>query len=507
MTMITHNIEQGSPEWHSLRASYFCASEAAAMLGLSDKMTRNELLRMKATGTEKEYSDFTLRLFEKGHQAEAATRPIIEEKIGEDLYPVTGSREIDGLPLLASFDGITMEDTLIWENKIWNESLSQRVINEDIPDTHWPQLEQQAIVSGVEVTYFSVYDYVKNRFVKCYYKSRPERRALVIAGWKQFAVDLKNYKPDEVIFAEPAPVKSIDDLPVLAIDLTGEVRHTNIALFKSTALDFVASINTDLKTDEDFAHAENVVKFCAEAEKRLKIAKDEALKQTTSIDQLFRGIDEIREEMRKKRLALENLVKDKKQSIRFDLIKAAEEKLKAHIAELNKRFGKALMPTVPANFVGTIKGKSKIDSINAAIDACLADAQVSANMIADRITANLAMLDEIGKDYPALVHDLPAIASKESADFIALVRSRISVHKEAEQAKAQAPTPSGPHAPVAQLVAAIEQVKAAVRPTTEELDTSVITAFMKTRDFGKNENLVRAALVEFLRFMKIKEAA
>ena len=39
-------------------------SDAAAMMGLSDKMYRTELLRLKATGGEKEYSDFMLKLLE-----------------------------------------------------------------------------------------------------------------------------------------------------------------------------------------------------------------------------------------------------------------------------------------------------------------------------------------------------------------------------------------------------------------------------------------------------------
>ena len=39
------NAPQGSAAWHAARAKHFCASEAAAALGLSKYTTRDELLR------------------------------------------------------------------------------------------------------------------------------------------------------------------------------------------------------------------------------------------------------------------------------------------------------------------------------------------------------------------------------------------------------------------------------------------------------------------------------
>ena len=46
---IAENLIQGSPEWLALRAKRFCASEAPAMLGLSKKLSRNDLLRKGAS--------------------------------------------------------------------------------------------------------------------------------------------------------------------------------------------------------------------------------------------------------------------------------------------------------------------------------------------------------------------------------------------------------------------------------------------------------------------------
>ena len=42
--MKIHNVAQGSEAWHALRANYFTASEAPAMMGASKQMKRTELL-------------------------------------------------------------------------------------------------------------------------------------------------------------------------------------------------------------------------------------------------------------------------------------------------------------------------------------------------------------------------------------------------------------------------------------------------------------------------------
>ena len=87
-----HDLVQGSPEWHAFRLEHFGASEAAAMLGISTKVKRSELLRMKHTGNAKEFSDWVQEnILDRGHQVEAMCRPLIAERICEDLYPLTYS--------------------------------------------------------------------------------------------------------------------------------------------------------------------------------------------------------------------------------------------------------------------------------------------------------------------------------------------------------------------------------------------------------------------------------
>lgn len=71
--MKVHNVQQGTPEWHALRSSYFTASEAPAMMGASKFQTRNDLLTMKKTGIVPDVTPQQQAAFEKpertGHQA------------------------------------------------------------------------------------------------------------------------------------------------------------------------------------------------------------------------------------------------------------------------------------------------------------------------------------------------------------------------------------------------------------------------------------------------------
>jgi len=85
--MKIHNVAQGSEAWYALRANYFTASEAPAMMGASKQMKRTELLSAKKTGLDRDVSWWVQKyLFDKGHEAEAMARSILEGRIGEDLF-------------------------------------------------------------------------------------------------------------------------------------------------------------------------------------------------------------------------------------------------------------------------------------------------------------------------------------------------------------------------------------------------------------------------------------
>lgn len=431
------NAPQGSAPWHAARAKHFCASEAAAALGLSKYTTRDELLRQKATGITEEVGAAKQRIFDAGHDAEALARPIAEGIAGTEFYPVVATREVEGMALLASFDGIDVLDDLIWENKLLNQSLLQQVQAGDLEPHYWLQLEHQLLVSGASRALFTTSDGTPEGTHPLWYESKPERRAQLIAGWRQFAADLAAWVPPE---AKPAPVvgKTPENLPALLIQVTGAVTASNLPEYKAHALEVFRGINRTLTTDQDFATAESTVKWCADVESRLAAAKDHALSQTATIDELFRTLDDISAEARRTRLELDKLVKARKEEIRGEIVTGGASALREHIASLNARLGKPYMPQVNADFAGAIKGKRTVDSLRGAVNDELARAKIESSAIADRIQINLGTLRELASAHAFLFADTATIVLKQPEDLTMLVKSRIADHQAAEQARLDA---------------------------------------------------------------------
>ncbi|OZY45838.1 YqaJ viral recombinase family protein [Pseudomonas lundensis] len=437
--MKVHNVIQGSTEWLALRASHFTASEAPAMMGASKFQTRNDLLAMKKTGIIPDVTPQQQAAFDRGHATEEMARPLAEEDIGEELYPIVGTSG----NLLASMDGATMLGDVLFEHKLWNEKLVAQIRAGELDPHYYWQLEQQLLVSGAERVLFVCSDGTRDKYVSMEYTPVPGRREQLIAGWAQFEQDLGEFVPQETkveaIGAAP------DQLPALRIDVTGMVTASNLDAFKSHALTVISNISTELKTDKDFADADATVKWCGEVEDKLKAAKEHALSQTESIDVLFKAIDDITAETRRKRLELEKLIKARKDIIRSDMVMDAAKALQAHIDQINETLNSRIrMPRVPADFAGAIKGKRTIDSLKEAADAELARAKIEASRIADLIRANLKSLNELAIKHGFLFHDAQELVLKANDDLVALIKVRINEHelqqaelKRQEEEKAQ----------------------------------------------------------------------
>lgn len=422
--MTLHDVQQGSPEWLALRRNHFTASEAPAMMGESPYMTRSELLRQKATGIEPEITPDQQRRFAAGHAAEAAYRPLAEDIIGEELYPVTGSVEIDGLNLLASFDGLTMDDRICFEHKLWHAGIADAIAGtSEPPPAYFWQLEQQLLVSGAERILFVTSDGEDNNCAWCWYVSHPEHRAALIAGWKQFAADLAEWKPEET--APPPPTgRAPETLPALRIEVSGHVTASNLSEFKANALAVLSGINRNLKTDADFADAEQTVKWCGDVEERIAAAKRHALSQTASIEEAFRTLDDVSAEVRRVRLDLDKLVKVEKEARRTAIVMEARQALLDHIYGLNESIGKPYMPTIDADFCGVIKGKKNIASMKDAVATELARAKINAHQTANRIEANLHMIG--GSGNASLFPDVAALVLKDQDAVQAIVALRLA---------------------------------------------------------------------------------
>jgi putative phage-type endonuclease len=424
---VLNNIHQGTTEWHAERSIRRCASEAPAMMGLSKYISRSELLRIKSGGAPEDVSSAKQAIFDRGHEAEAAARVIAEQILGEDLYPCTAVSDDD--LYLASVDGMTDDGSIVWEHKLYSAALAEMLEDGCLSPEYLAQVDHQMMVTGAQKCLFMASDGTTD-FCRWIWVERDENRiAALVAGWDQFALDLANYTHPS---ADPVVIGvSPESLPALRIEVTGMVTASNLREFKAHAVAVFDGINTDLQTDADFANAEKAIKFCADIESRIDAAKQHALSQTASIDELFRTLDEIKNDLaRNKRLTLEKLVKVRKDAIRVEIMNEGVKALAEHYAKLASRIGVAKFPGAPIDFAGAIKGKRTIESLRDAVSTALAHAKIAANELADRMGENLKTLR--GSEDASLFPDAETLATKAPEDVLAIMQGRIA------QAKAEA---------------------------------------------------------------------
>ncbi|MDO8039453.1 YqaJ viral recombinase family protein [Janthinobacterium sp. SUN137] len=432
LTREIHNLLQGSDDWHAFRFDHHGASEAAAMLGLSKKVTRSELVRMKATGLAKEFSDWVQEnILDYGHEVEALARPFAERIIDDDLYPATLSLGRES----ASCDGLNMAETIGFEHKQWNAELATSVRADVLPEVHQPQVQQQLLVTGAEKWLFMTSDGTENNMVWMWVYPDTAWFSRIVTGWEQFDIDVANYT--QVDIAEKPAAEPIAALPALVVQTEGKVVSSNLVAYKAAAEKFIAKINTKLETDEDFANAENTVKYCSEAEDKLELAKAAALAQTATIDEVMRTVDHIKAQFRAKRLELEKLVKTRKEQIKETILNEGRHAFTAHIAALETEITPLRLQQQQPDFAGAMKGKRTLGSLRDAVSTTLANAKIAANTQAADYRAKQAWCREHAATYGFLFMDMANIIGKPMEDFQLVITSRIADHKRAEEAKAE----------------------------------------------------------------------
>lgn len=420
MARIVHNLVQGSDLWHQFRLDHFGASEAAAMLGVSRKVKRNELLHAKKTGIAKEFSDWVQRnILDYGHEVEQMARPIVERMIGMDLYPATYSLGT----LSASCDGISIDDTTAFEHKQWNAEYGAIVADGDVPEEHMPQCQQVLLVTGAERLLFVVSDGTEQNFASTWVYPDKAYQDRIMAGWHQFEVDLASFEPAAPV--QQTAAAPVESLPSVFVQVSGSLAITdNLAKFGEALRSFIQRTPTKPETDDEFAVCESAIKTLTKAEEALDAAESAALAQVACIDDMRTLKATLKDLARSNRLALEKLVKAEKESRRLAIVTKAQKDLAAFAADLPEA---PYMPTPAADFGSAIKGLKTMASIQNAVDTELARVKIEANEIARKIRANLDVINE-HPEHRAMFADARALVLKD-CDFVALtVKQRIADH-------------------------------------------------------------------------------
>ncbi len=519
MERIIHDLVQGSPEWHQFRLEHDGASEAAAMLGLSKKVTRSELLHQKHTGIAKEFSDWVqAHILDNGHVVEALARPLVETIIGDQLYPATYSYG----RLSASCDGITMGGDTAFEHKQWAAALAESVRRGELPEEHQPQCQQVLHVTGAERLIFVVSDGTQENMVWMWVYPDPAWVGRIEAGWVLFHDDLEAYTPPEVIPA--AVARPTLDLPAVSIQASGALTiRSNLAVFGTQLNAFIESLPTKPETDQEFADCKAALGKLKTAEETLDSEEARALSQFGEIEEMRREKKLYFDLARTTRLALEKLVAAREAAIKTEAVQEGKDRLAEHIAGLNKRLGKPYMPPIAADWATAIKSKRTPSSLREAVHNLLVTKKIESSEIADKIEVNLNSLRDLAKDHAFLFADTAQIVLKANDDLVALIKARIAEHKEAEQkrldlererirqeeeakaaakmkaeqeAAAQAQKkPETPEPPPAAPVARVSPAETVIEHQDE------ISRFLNSREWGRGErDKARAILVEFVKF-------
>ena len=489
--MQTHNLIQGTPEWHAFRADHYGASEAPAMMGCSPYQSRNDLIKQKATGMRHEIDATTQALFNNGHRFEALERVRAEEVIGDDLYPVVASAG----KLSASFDGINFGKTINWEHKSINEEIRATANGADLPLYLRVQMEQQLHISRAEKTLFTAsrWDANENLIEEKHLWYFPDLalREKILLGWTQFEKDVAAYV---VLQVEEKPVaEPVAELPVVTVQVRGELTMCNLAEITPKFDQFLANAKIDLKTDDDFALAEAQAKRGREVAKQCKLTAKAVVDQMSSIADVTRALEDYAAKFDALALKQEKAVAQQKES-RKTAAKLERDKAYAeHINYLNDEIAPLRLVIADAdkpNFVEAMKNQRTLASLYNKLDTELARVKIAADSVAAEFRIKRNWYQESSKDYEHLFADLQNLIVKPLDDFKLVITTRIANYKKQEADKAEALRAQIEREEQAKAIAAVEAQRVAeLRIQQEQTEVRTQTVMMAAQTQREAENV------------------
>lgn len=432
--MKTLDLEQGSPEWHAHRANHLNASDASAMMGVSPYVSRSELIKRMATGIAPEIDDATQRRFDHGHAVEPLGRAMAEEIIGQELYPVTGVHD-DGR-LSASFDGLTMDESIAFECKQWNAAkVDHMKMTGAVPAEDYWQCVHQMHVCAADKLLYMVTD--GDRKATVWMERDRKAESNLLSGWAQLQADLSAYVPTapaEVVIAD-----STESLPAVSVRMDGSIAViSNLELFGAKLTEFVSGIDKKPETDQAFANCEAAVKTLKKAEEALEQAEAAALAQIDPVEAMRRAVANYRDLARTTRLQVEKIVKNRKDEIRTEIVQAARGAWNEHANRLNARLKRVSISIPPPDFAAAIKGKKTVTSLRDAVDTLLAQSKIAANQEADDLAEKIAAIDELSAGFEFLVRDVAELVRASKDHLAGVIKGRIAEHEAKEAARLEA---------------------------------------------------------------------
>jgi len=225
----------------------------------------------------------------------------------------------------------------------------------------------------------------------------------------------------------------------LIIKLTGEITDTNFDGWKKNLISQIKATRKELKTDDDFAEAGDLVKSIKKAEQALKDAKQSAIEQASDIQKLFATIDEVSKEARDARLSLERQIKVRKAEIIDGIIDEGVNEVAELLEQQNETF--ALLDhslwTSRDRFEEEVKGKRSSASMEKAIASLVRDIKTEVESQSVEAGTKLERLNSVEDEFVPLFQDRQSLIRMTLNQLDATIDKRIDFYrKEKEEAEA-----------------------------------------------------------------------
>jgi hypothetical protein len=230
----------------------------------------------------------------------------------------------------------------------------------------------------------------------------------------------------------------------IIIELSGEIESSNFSEWKEMFFDEIKSFKQALETDDDFAQAGENVKWCQNAEKALKSAKDSAIKQASDIEQLFDEIDKVISQARDIRLKLQKQIKLKKEEIKDEVAIEGVVKMTELLAQQSHDFNLLdnSMFINKENFLSAISGSRGITGAKERVNTLCLNYGNQISQKALEVQNKAKIIDAQALGHSALFQDRGNLLGLQLDDLNKEIDSRIATYN-ASQERMNANTDEG----------------------------------------------------------------
>ena len=441
------DLQQGTPEWKEHRKNARNASEMSIIMGCCKQVKMIELAEAKAFNKPIEHSDYVQDIiFRDGHEIEEIARRKIEETLSVELFPVVcATDEAAEMQLSCSLDGITPNGKLIWECKQENLGKFDSLILHKIPQEDFWQCCQCMYITGADHIVYTLADKEGKVTAKTFPRSYFEPSfPLMLAEWKNFddlveklrrtGSRLTKDKAPEAIGSQPSVID-------LEFDFDVSIRKCNVGLYRNDVINAINSIRTDLQTDQDFADANEAIKWCKGIKEKVEHARKLALSKSKELEDMFAALQEIQQLAKNKELALTKLKKTRSQEIREGIVKEHETQVRDYIKAANESIAPYFLPEINARdkIIGAMKNKSSFNSLQEAAALAVNSIKFEISEKLNEIIANTDHVKYLSGDHLPLFPDLENLVHLSNDKFKKTVAERIAAYKPKEPPPAPPP--------------------------------------------------------------------